>query len=197
MIRKRSRSSLVNTDRAAFIIFTARKYKYHRYDNTRYLSVTTNGKRENRKFLYLIRHATTLKPRVTTVPPALPLTSRHFSTFALLIRQSEREEGEKRKGESQTVPVENRGGERKAGEYKEEHLFYNNTLSSHSWSLSLYSGPFHVRETSALTRIRDTGTSARTFRRPVPDRFSTIIHPRSTGSFSCLAPRGYRNHVLG
>lgn len=95
--------------------------------------MTTSGKRENRNSLYLIRHATTLKPRVTAVP-ALPLASRHFSTFALLMRQSERNKEikglgkeERRKGRNS----DDTGGEEAEGRAvdAEEHLFYNNTLS--------------------------------------------------------------------
>lgn len=79
-----------------------------------------------------------------------------------------------------------RGAVRKGAEGT---LVLQHTLSSHSWSLSLYPGPFHVRETSALTWIRDTGTSARTFRRTGPF-LSDNTSRGSTGSLSFLAPRG-------
>lgn len=82
--------------------------------------VTKDGKRENCKLLYLIRHATTLKPRVTAVP-ALLLTMRHFSTFAhKAIRTRDREITEvekekKRKGRKSNCTGVEGGGERRGG----------------------------------------------------------------------------------
>lgn len=104
------------------------------------------------------------------------------------MRQSERNreikglgKEERKKGETQMTLWERR---RKKGRWIQRSTCFITTHYPHTRDhSSSFPGPTTCAM-SALTRMRDTGTSVRTFRRLVPDQ--TIVHPGSTGSPSFL-----------